>query len=100
MVVYWSSSECGGSILEFLVLQATTLTLPASQRRSDKLRNRAIIDLVLRDRKGRRKGCTQNVKHTTYATAVCSSFWRFVGQATANEGSFVLPRWRKLGRQP
>ncbi len=25
------------------------------------------------------------------ATAVYSSFWRFVGQATANEGSFVLP---------
>ena len=33
-----------------------------------------------------------------YATAVYSSFWRFAGQATANEGSFVLPRWRKLGR--
>ena len=29
-----------------------------------------------------------------YATAVYSSFWRFAGQATANEGSFVLPRWR------
>ena len=28
-----------------------------------------------------------------YATAVYSSFWRVVGQATANEGSFVLPRW-------
>ena len=35
-----------------------------------------------------------------YATAVYSSFWRFAGQATANEGSCVLPRWRKLGRQP
>ena len=33
-----------------------------------------------------------------YATAVYSSFWRFAGQATANEGSFVLPRWRKRGR--
>ena len=22
----------------------------------------------------------------------------FAGQATANEGSFVLPRWRKCGR--
>ena len=33
-----------------------------------------------------------------YATAVYSSFWRFSGQATANEGSFVLPRWRKRGR--
>ena len=27
-----------------------------------------------------------------YATAVYSSFWRFAGQGTANEGSFVLPR--------
>ena len=27
-----------------------------------------------------------------YATAVYSSFWRFAGQATANEGSCVLPR--------
>ena len=35
-----------------------------------------------------------------YATAVYSSFWRFTGQATANEGSCELPRWRKLGRQP
>ena len=26
-----------------------------------------------------------------YATAVYSSFWRFAGQAIANEGSFVLP---------
>ena len=25
---------------------------------------------------------------------------RFAGQATANEGSFVLPRWRKRGRYP
>ena len=33
-----------------------------------------------------------------YATAVYSSVWRFAGQATANEGSFVLPRWRKCGR--
>ena len=33
-----------------------------------------------------------------YATAVYSSFWRFAGQGTANEGSFVLPRWRKRGR--
>ena len=33
-----------------------------------------------------------------YATAVHSSFWRFAGQATANEGSFVLLRWRKRGR--
>ena len=33
-----------------------------------------------------------------YATAVYSSFWRFAGQATANEGSFVLLRWRKRGR--
>ncbi len=33
-----------------------------------------------------------------YATAVYSSFWRFAGRATANEGSFVLPRWRKRGR--
>ena len=30
-----------------------------------------------------------------YATAVYS---RFAGQATANEGSFVLLGWRKLGR--
>ena len=29
---------------------------------------------------------------------VYNSFWRFAGQATANEGSFVLPRWRKRGR--
>ena len=35
-----------------------------------------------------------------YATAVYSSFWGFAGQATANEGSCMLPRWRKLGRQP
>ena len=35
-----------------------------------------------------------------YVTAVYSSFWRFAGQATANEGSCVLPRWRKFGRQP
>ena len=35
-----------------------------------------------------------------YATAVYSSFWRFAAQATANEGSCVSPRWRKLGRQP
>ena len=27
-----------------------------------------------------------------YTTAVYSSVWRFAGQATANEGSFVLPR--------
>ena len=33
-----------------------------------------------------------------YVTAVYSSVWRFAGQATANEGSFVLPRWRKRGR--
>ena len=33
-----------------------------------------------------------------YATAVYSSIWRFAGQATANEGSFVVPRWRKRGR--
>ena len=33
-----------------------------------------------------------------YATAVYSNFWRFAGQATANEGGFVLPRWRKRGR--
>ena len=33
-----------------------------------------------------------------YATAVYSSFWRFAGQAIANEGSFVLPRWRKHGK--
>ena len=33
-----------------------------------------------------------------YATAVYSSFLRFAGQATANEGSFVLPRWQKRGR--
>ena len=33
-----------------------------------------------------------------YATAVYSSVWRFAGQATANEGSFVLLRWRKRGR--
>ena len=32
-----------------------------------------------------------------YATAVNR---RFVGQAIASEGSFVLCRWRKLGRQP
>ena len=35
-----------------------------------------------------------------YAATVYSGFWRIVGQATANEGSFVLPRWPKLGRQP
>ncbi len=28
-----------------------------------------------------------------YATAVYSSFLRFAGQATANGGSFVSPRW-------
>ena len=33
-----------------------------------------------------------------YATAVYSSFWRFAGQATANEGNVVLRRWRKRGR--
>ena len=33
-----------------------------------------------------------------HATAVYSSFWRFVGQATANEGNCVLPRWQKCGR--
>ena len=33
-----------------------------------------------------------------YATAVYSSVWRFADQATANEGSFVLPRWRKRDR--
>ena len=33
-----------------------------------------------------------------YATAVYSSVRSFAGQATANEGSFVLPRWRKRGR--
>ena len=35
-----------------------------------------------------------------YATAIYSGFGRFSGQATANEGSCVLLRWRKLGRQP
>ena len=33
-----------------------------------------------------------------YATAVYSSFWRFASQATAIEGSFVLPRWQKRGK--
>ena len=31
-----------------------------------------------------------------YATAIYSSVWRFAGQATANEGSCELPRWRNL----
>ena len=37
---------------------------------------------------------------TSYVTMQLqySSVWRFAGQATANEGSFVLPRWRKRGR--
>ena len=40
-----------------------------------------------------------NVIHY-YTTAVCSSFWRFIGQGTANEGRCVLPRLRKLRRHP
>ena len=42
--------------------------------------------------------CTIYYVMRYYATAVYSSFWRFAGQATENEGSFVLPRWRKHGR--
>ena len=35
-----------------------------------------------------------------YATAVYYRINRFVGQDTASECRFVLPRWRKSGRQP
>ena len=37
-----------------------------------------------------------------YATAVYSSFWRFAGQATANEGtcSCELPRMAKTCKDP
>ena len=79
---FWLAHGCLAVVQESLVSCPAgnfTESPSGNQRRSDKLRNRAIIDLVLRDRKGRRKGCTQNIKHTTYATAVCSSFWRFVG---------------------
>ena len=40
--------------------------------------------------------CAKDYVIRYYATAVYSSFWRFAGQATANEGSFVLPRWRNV----
>ena len=42
--------------------------------------------------------CTMYYVIRYYATAVYSSFWRFAGQVTTNEGNFVLPSWRKRGR--